>query len=208
MKKGCFVSLAVVAGLILAFIIYNKIQVGQAEKEAELKEAQRIEIIRKNKEQSINNASAKQIEFERQRAQFYNEYLSAKNDIRKSQIYNEANSYSRKYAERHNFRFNNWYGTLKTIYTSQGGTNLFFEITSKLSDITISYKVNYYISPQSKIYNQIADLGEGDKVLFDFEFIPDSERGIVEASFSESGSLSAPEFNVFFHNVRSTNQGR
>jgi hypothetical protein len=198
----------VVAGLILAFIIYNKIQVGQAEKEAELKEAQRIEIIRKNKEQSINNASAKQIEFERQRAQFYNEYLSAKNDIRKSQIYNEANSYSRKYAERHNFRFNNWYGTLKTIYTSQGGTNLFFEITSKLSDITISYKVNYYISPQSKIYNQIADLGEGDKVLFDFEFIPDSERGIVEASFSESGSLSAPEFNVFFHNVRSTNQGR
>jgi len=202
LKKGCFVSLAVVAGLVLVFIIYNKIQRDQEIKEAEQKEAQRLEMIRMNKEQSINNASSEQIEFERQRANYYNQYVNAKNDIRKSQIYNEANSYSRKYAEKHNFRFNNWYGTLKTIYTSQGGTNLFFEITSKLSDITIRYKVNYDISPQSKIYNQIADLGEGDKVLFDFEFIPDSKRGIVEASFSESGSLRAPEFNVFFHNVR------
>lgn len=195
MTKGGLVSLIVLAGILLVVFIFFKVQKDQAEKEVQMKEIKR-------QEQILNNASPEQIAFERQRAQYYSDYLTAQNDITKSKIFNDANNYSRQFAERKNFRFNNWFGTLKTIYTGQGGNDLFFEVTSKLSDMTISYKVNYEISQQSTTYNQIAELKEGDKVFFDFEFIPDIKRGVVEASFSEDGSLRAPEFNVFFHNIR------
>lgn len=146
-----------------------------------------------------------QKEFEKQRAQFYSEYNNAMNDIQKSQVFNNANSYSGEFAKNNNYEFNNWIGKISTIYTSQGGNNLFFEMTSNISGINISYKVNYDIGPSTDIYREISKLKEGDNVEYSFKFIPDIERGIEEASFSEEGSLKAPEFNVVFLNVRKIN---
>ena len=54
----------------------------------------------------------------------------------------------------------------------------------------------------SKIYDQAAELSEGDYVYFSAELIQSSQKGIRETSLTESGSLGSPEFIVRFTDIR------
>ena len=54
----------------------------------------------------------------------------------------------------------------------------------------------------SELYNAIADLSKGDKVVFSGTFASDERDFIREASVTERGSMTDPEFILKFSDVR------
>jgi len=153
-----------------------------------------------------------QEEFEIKRNSFREDYSDAPNEIKKSAIWVEANEWTRQFGRSRGWKINNWYGTIEDLSTDQGGDFLTLSISSRKFGTRIDYETwnnrfsdmddNTMPKKGSKIYNQAAELLEGDYVYFSAELLSDSEKGIKESSMTESGSLRAPEFKVRFTDIR------
>ena len=155
-------------------------------------------------------AQSQQETFESKRAEFKNLYLSAKNDIKRSSIFNEAGRWSKNFRE-NIFNYDEyWYGEIISIRTDQGGTKAAIDIRSAANGIQVDYETDneifttyddLIIKKGSELYNQIADLEEGQYVKFKFNFESGGDKGIFERSITEYGSITEPEFIVKFISI-------
>ncbi|MDP2209177.1 MAG: hypothetical protein Q8K98_10475 [Bacteroidota bacterium] len=144
--------------------------------------------------------------FESKRASFWKNYNIALNEIKKSQIFNEANNWTAS-----NYSYGTyWRGTIKQLSTDKGGSKVDISIESTQSGFTVEYRTSMsffedksMIRSGTAVYNQLSDVAVGDEVFFVFSFIPDKERSIREGSLTESGSMYKPEFIVDFTEILS-----
>jgi len=158
------------------------------------------------------NVPENQKSFEHMRKSQHEKYISSQNDIMRSEAFNEANDFSKKFYDNNNGKIEDFTGQITTISTDQGGDYLNIVIKSKLHGLTVTYKTwsnsysdegfNSLIKKGSDVYNNVADLVEGDYVYFSAKMYKNRERGIEEISMSEIGSLRSPEFIVKFSDIR------
>ncbi len=141
----------------------------------------------------------------------------AKNDIKRSNVFNNANEWSRYFAESTSYYDEFWYGKIYSIRTDQGGNVASITIQSNTYGILVSYETDdeifttyddLIIKRGTKLYNQISELAEGEKVQFRFYFVWSNERGIFEKSITEYGSITEPEYMVKFITIEPLNKTR
>lgn len=174
--------------------------------EEKLKDSIRISEI-KRKEDSLRNEYNNndiQMEFLRARVNFNNEYQSAKNDIKKSEIFNNSRKHTCEFAKKYGRSYNNWGGYITTISTDQGGDIVRIVIKTRFDNLVVEFLST--IQRGQKLYTLISELSEGDKVDFSFSFNQELYSSNVmecfdETSLSEFGSLNNPEFSVTFNSV-------
>ena len=153
-----------------------------------------------------------QSDFEAVRKSFFERYEEAQNDIKKSAVFTDANNHAKKFRKDNEGMIKNFVGKLTSMRTDQGGEHVSIVVQSKNSDIKVSYKtwsssfsdMDDSTRPKkgSSVYNQIAELNEGDYVVFSAKILRDSQRGMKEGSMTERGSLRAPEFIVKFTDIK------
>lgn len=160
----------------------------------------------------IDTLTQNQINFEEARNIFYSRYENGVNEIQKSNVWNDSNEYLCSFVEKNGRVFENWVGAVESLDTNQGGSEITnFTIVSDVFGTEVEYQFlngftirdDVTISRGSEIYNQLAQLSIGDMVSFSFTF----ERGnnvkcISEGSLTEYGSVSNPEYNVIFKEVK------
>lgn len=148
-----------------------------------------------------------QDEFEKARNDFYNSYENAPNEIKKSAIFIQSRKHTCEFEKKHGRNFTDWIGEINGISTDQGGDEITsFIIESKSQGCTIYYK-EFGIKKGTQLYDQIAELKEGDRVFFSFKFNEEpfstnEKECYDELSITELGSLEEPEFDVSFSNIR------
>jgi len=152
-----------------------------------------------------------QISFHLLNKPFLSRYDRAVNEIKKSTIYNEACSLRKSYLKNSSFQFTDWIGKIITISTDQGGDVAYIKLVSKAGEFKMVYQTwnnrlsdvfdNTMLKRDSKVYNQVANLQEGDFVKFSGKFLSDEEKGVKEMSISERGCLRYPEFIIKFSNI-------
>jgi hypothetical protein len=140
------------------------------------------------------------------------QYEEGKNEIQKSEAYNNCNIWRKRYLSENGNQIRNWAGIILNISTNQGGDVAWITIRAKSNDFTIDYEtsnngfsdigIGSQIKKGSAVYRQIWELTEGDAVLFSGEFIKDEKRGIKEISMTEYGCINNPEFIVRFSEVK------
>ena len=155
-------------------------------------------------------AQSQQNIFESKRADYKNQYIYAKNEIKKSEVFNDVANWSRKFKENIFNSDEYWYGKLVEIRTDRGGTKAAVIIRSAVNGINIDYDTDnefltiyddLIIKKGSYLYNQLADLAEGQFVKFKFYFVEGGDRGVFEKSITEEGSITEPEFIVKFISI-------
>ena len=164
------------------------------------------------KEQTASlNIPEEQANFESSRKLYYEKYLAGQNEIKKSAVFNNANADAATFRKNNKGLIQNFVGKITDIATDQGGDYVSIVIQSSSQGITVSYKTwnnsfsdigdNTMPAKGSKIYNQVAEVTEGDYVYFSAKTIKDSQRGMKEGSLTELGSLKRPEFIVKFTDI-------
>ena len=144
--------------------------------------------------------------FERERNSLYSEYKVAKNEIKKSAVFNKSRKKTCEFEDKYGSSFEDWYGELTLFMTDQGGDVVRIGITSNNQQIKVEYK-NSGIKMGSVVYNQVAEFAKGDYVFFNFDFqfakanYSTEDECFVETSFTELGSLKQPEFKVEFRRI-------
>ena len=135
---------------------------------------------------------------------FGSRYEDEANEMKKSKIARELRNYSKKF-----LKFSGWKGELEQITTDEGGEFVHIEITSTHNNKEISYQTFSFsltnfaeININSKVYKQLEELELNDKVIFSGNFFPDSNRGVVEASLTEEGWVTDPDFLVKFSIIK------
>jgi Sec-independent protein translocase protein TatA len=103
----------------------------------------------------------------------------------------------------------NWTGTVKNIGTNSDGLGI-LDITIS-SDPTITVSTwdnalsdifdNTLIPKSSPVYEAMANLKKGDKVLFSGRFLRDERDSIKESSLTIAGSMRAPNFIFVFSKI-------
>ena len=168
--------------------------------------------VKEAKEQTASlNIPEEQANFELARKSFYEKYIAGQNEIKKSAVWNAANSHASEFRKNNSGVITNFVGKITDISTDQGGDYVWITIKSSAQGITVSYKtsnnsfsdIGYNTRPAkgSKIYNQVAEFAEGDYVYFSAETFDHSQKGMLEVSLSELGSLKKPEFMVKFTDI-------
>ena len=84
----------------------------------------------------------KQETFETKRAEFKQQFLSAKNDIKRSTAFNNAANWSENFKDNIFDSDEYWYGKIIDIRTDQGGTKAAVEIRSSKYGIQIDYETD------------------------------------------------------------------
>lgn len=153
-----------------------------------------------------------QLAFHDLNAKCYKRYDAGKNEIRQSAAFNECNQQRKQFAERS--KITDWVGTIDSISTNQGGSEVVVNITSDAGGFDIKYDTpgvgvqgldmftRDVIHANSPVYQKLANLKEGDRVRFDASFQFDSDRGINEESLTEAGSMESPAFTIRLDDVR------
>ena len=153
-----------------------------------------------------NSGRYLQNEFEKERKSLYLEYKLAKNEIKKSAVFNKSRKETCEFKDKYGQHFVNWYGELTYLSTDQGGDRVSIELTSNNQQIKVEYE-NFGIKMGSVVYNEVAEFAVGDYVFFNFYFlsaeaINSSEYECFnEKSWTELGSLEQPEFDVVFSRI-------
>src|SRR5690606_20611580 len=105
--------------------------------------------------------------------------------------------------------FNDWVGKVVMMETTSKG-NAYFGIKIKGTDITIMTTNNEFsnlfenslITQSNPLYNVIAELKKGDKVKVSGEFLDSTKADFIsEASLTENGSMSDPNFIAKFKKI-------
>jgi len=153
--------------------------------------------------------SERQVSLETSRKEFFDNYRRAGNDIKSANIFAEAGNWTREFAQSYNYKFENWYGIVTNLFTSDGGNEAHLVIKSEYHDILVEYKQSGILK-DSDVYTDISSLNVGSGVYFSGFFKPADGsslfegKGVAELSLTNRGSLEAPEFSVIFLAVGSS----
>ncbi len=153
------------------------------------------------------NAPGQQVEFEKARNEYWDQYFASSNEIKASDVFNKSREHTCSFASKYGREFSNWTGTVAKMRTDQGGDKVsIFEITSASQGVTITYR-QMDIKRGTPLFSILTQLSPGDKVIFDFSFEDEPLSHNVkecfdETSLTERGSLKEPEFRVAFRNIR------
>ncbi|TYP95426.1 hypothetical protein LX73_0729 [Fodinibius salinus] len=141
-------------------------------------------------------------------------YNEAKNDIKKSEVFNQVNEEKRKFAQSLNWEVTNWRGNIMSISTNEGGDYADVEITTVYDDIEISFEDERPfgvgsggVSNSESVFNDLSNLKEGNAVIFSGKLYK-GKKGIEEMSITEHGSICAPEFNFDLTSVKLNPNGK
>lgn len=138
-------------------------------------------------------------------------YRAGTNEIQRSLAFNSCNESRTQFAARSPIR--GWLGTVESISTDQGADVVSFRIATSMEGFDITYgtvsnrmsdaRYGSLITQTSPLFGVLANLHEGDRVVFDGEFLgdPAGKIGTWESSMTERGSMEEPEFNIRFTNV-------
>ena len=162
-------------------------------------------------DQIEQRAPSDQLQFHLIKARYAREYDAAKNDILKSEIYNEARQSTYQFLKSQNYGLSNWIGKVDSIKTPKGGDHVVVTIETKLSGIKVAYtnfaasftdhvRSQYFdertITPGSKLYKQLSQLKEGDTVVFS------AKMKDVSESWFEGTQVKYPLLSVVFMDIR------
>ena len=103
----------------------------------------------------------------------------------------------------------NWHGTVESVETELGGDDGVLAVTitddiavqtwnNGISDIGAGTLIN----PNSRVYAQLAQLGEGDDVTFSGHFIRDGGNCLEEQSLMDVNGVLTPDFSFEFTSVK------
>ena len=134
------------------------------------------------------------------------EYNEGKNDIQKSEVYNQVNEQKSEFGGKINWHISEWKGNVMKISTNQGGDYADVEIVSEHNSIEISFEDLSIlgfggVQKSDAVYEQLKELSEGDPVIFSGE-LNKGERGIEELSLTEQGSICSPEFGINLTSIK------
>ncbi len=129
--------------------------------------------------------------------EFASRYDDGKNEIQKSQVFNEAREFEKTFFSSRNNRLAYWQGKLGSIRTTEGGKGLAVmiyvgRVRFWSGDSIIERRM---IQPSDPVYQQVAKLQEGDCVNFVGEVVP------KEKSATESGAMRNPEYDAILTSV-------
>lgn len=139
-------------------------------------------------------------------------FRKAENDIQRSLAFNECNSQRSQFAAQN--LINGWVGRIKDISTDQGADVVTVDIEAEVGGFEMTFgtvnnrfsdmNTNSMILPNSHLFNVLANMKEGDLVMFSAGFLqhPEGKRGLWEISMTEQGSVSDPSFAVKFVDIR------
>lgn len=136
-------------------------------------------------------------------------YDDAPNELKKSAVRTErGNKIKEALGNTHNF--SSWVGIVEQMQTTSKGKAIFtIEIEGtgiKMGTINNEFSDlfdNTLIEQSNPLYNAIAELQKGDKVIVSGSFLNSSARDYVEEySMTEAGSMKTPDFLVRFTNVQ------
>jgi hypothetical protein len=134
---------------------------------------------------------------------FGRSYDVAPNEIKKSQIFNNARDY-----ENHFFGpaadITQWRGTMDGITTSKGGKSLALRVRlggGGDNEVHVNFEQGYelfgdVIEPNNPVYNQAAELSEGQCVLFS------GHVNSKESSVTETLAMSQPSYAIKFTELK------
>jgi hypothetical protein len=189
---------------ILAFIFFIIFAVSLPTPSGTTKEDSSKEV------KTVTIGNPDQIQFHNNLKNYSKKYADQSNEIQKSAVYREVGEYLKKYLK--NGKVEEWEGTLIKIGTTEGGKKLYISIKSDLEDFDIiygtwnnelsDYSTGSMIPLGNPVYDQVAKLNEGDKIIFSAKFIPDNKKGFSEQSITESGFVDEPEYNLKFISIR------
>lgn len=137
---------------------------------------------------------------------FAEQYKSASNDIKKSQLrQGRKDAIAALFP---NLVVTNWTGSLKSLRTdSEGNASIVVQLddasaTVKTMSTAAFDTASTMIKKGSAIYEKIANLNVGEKVVFSGAFIAGDKDHLKEMSITEAGSMSAPDFLFRFSDIR------
>lgn len=140
-------------------------------------------------------------------------YDQGQNEIQKSLAFNNCNQQRTQFAAQHG-GIVGWAGTITDISTDQGADVVTVSIETEVDGFEIKFGTvnnrfsdmlsNSMITPDNPLFNVLAQMKEGDKVTFSADFLddPEGKTGVWEGSMTELGSMSEPEFQVKFSDIR------
>lgn len=107
----------------------------------------------------------------------------------------------------------NWVGTVEDLSSTSDGYGV---LSIRISDhITVSTNNNKLsdslgtlktlVVPDSPVFQKMANLSKGQKVIFSGVFAPAQNDCLEELSITQSGSMSDPEFEIRFTDVSPSN---
>lgn len=146
------------------------------------------------------NYNSRQVEFHKSLKSYYYKYLKQRNELTKSEVYNETVTYTNRFCNQTNYEFANWEGKVSSIRTSfKGSSEVIFDVTLRKEGFTITFR--QFVTNNDIIYQTIRNLAEGDRIIVSGLF--ENRRGqVIEYSFTEKGRLGDPEFKVIFYEIQ------
>lgn len=141
---------------------------------------------------------------------FSQEYRANSNEIQKSAVFRKQRDYLLKNVP--GGRISNWVGTINSITTTKGGDYATVSIKSDIAGYQITYETwnnpvsdfrdHTMIPINTAVYNQLANINEGEKVVFTAQMIRDRQDGYREGSITERGTVTDSVFIVKFIDIR------
>ncbi len=139
-------------------------------------------------------------DFASEMAKFRDRYNAAPNEIKKSQVFNEARAFEDRFFADLQHRVTNWEGWVDRLETNHGGTKLKLRVAIGRGAAKITFEQGYglfdKIKSSSEVYQAASSLQEGGCVLFSGK-INGRER-----SLTEKGAITAPVYEIAFSSVK------
>jgi hypothetical protein len=133
----------------------------------------------------------------------YSQYKSAGNDLEKSSI-RTSRGKSIEAVLSGDYSIVGWLGQIESMKTNrEGDANISVGLLKSTATLeSSSWDDKTLIKHNSRLYNTIAKMSEGDTVVFAGIFLPSDKFSFVkEKSISEYGSMSSPEFSFQFISI-------
>lgn len=137
---------------------------------------------------------------------YVSRYAAATNELQKSALRTQRRASLASAVK--DMRVSDWVGTLKKLTTDSDGKA---SISIQLEGSAISVHTDIgspfdrgsdtLVDHGSSLYNKLASLSVGDRVVFTGSFLPGEKDHLKETSFTESGSMTEPEFAMRFSGV-------
>jgi peptidoglycan hydrolase-like protein with peptidoglycan-binding domain len=157
-----------------------------------------------SQQKSHSNSGWSHAEFVQKNGDFSRRYKSASNDLQKTAIKNERNTWLEQTILQNGVMVNEWSGTIGRLSTDKDGDA---SVTIQLSEV-VSLKTIIEISGitttlkyGSNAWTEVSQFSEGDRVIFSGKFLPDdlgARYHLKEESFTEEGAMTAPEWGFAF----------
>jgi hypothetical protein len=144
-------------------------------------------------------------------------FVSAINDAR-SEYNNGSNDMAKGAARVHrrehlcqliqNMAVRGWTGTIAKLSSSSSGKGVLAvtigpKITIGTTNNEFSDSINHtLLSPSSNVFQQVVSLSKDQRIVFSGSFLPGDTDCVQETSLTQEGSMTDPEFQFLFTDVR------